>query len=170
MGLKVSIFTAILSLLISCKKGVKVEDTSAKKGENIEKITEATSQFEDLEGNPIAIADYKGKRVLLNYWATWCRPCIEEMPSLLRSQAILEKENYIFLLASDQTLEVIKDFKEKRNFDFKYIKYKGSWAEEQINSLPTTYIYNEEGEKVEKIIGGVVWDSPEVLQKLKETH
>ncbi len=155
MGLKVSIFTAILSLLISCKKGVKVEDTSAKKGENIEKITEATSQFEDLEGNPIAIADYKGKRVLLNYWATWCRPCIEEMPSLLRSQAILEKENYIFLLASDQTLEVIKDFKEKRNFDFKYIKYNGSWAEEQINSLPTTYIYNEEGEKVEKIIGGV---------------
>lgn len=170
MGLKVSIFTAILSLLISCKKGVKVEDTSAKKGENIEKITEATSQFEDLEGNPIAIADYKGKRVLLNYWATWCRPCIEEMPSLLRSQAILEKENYIFLLASDQTLEEIKDFKEKRNFDFKYIKYNGSWAEEQINSLPTTYIYNEEGEKVEKIIGGVVWDSPEVLQKLKETH
>lgn len=170
MGLKVSVFTAILSLLISCKNGVKVEVTSAKKVDNTEKITEAASQFEDLEGNPIAIADYKGKRVLLNYWATWCRPCIEEMPSMLRSQAILEKENYIFLLASDQTLEDIKAFKEKRGFDFKYIKYNGSWAEQQISSLPTTYIYNEEGEKVEKIVGGVTWDSPEVIKKLKDTH
>ena len=79
------------------------------------------------------------------------------MPSLLRSQAILEKENYIFLLASDQSLGVIKAFKEEREFDFIFIKYSGSWTDQQINSLPTTFIYNEEGEKVEKIVGGVTW-------------
>ncbi len=170
MWLKNSVFVAVLTLLLSCKKTVKDEHTSLKKTNDIGKITQGTSLFEDLEGNPIAIADYKGKRILLNYWATWCRPCIEEMPSLLRSQAILEKENYIFLLASDQSLAVIKAFKQRQDFDFKFIKYNGSWAEQQISSLPTTFIYNEEGEKVEKIVGGVTWDSPEVIQKLKDTH
>lgn len=167
---KVFIFTAILTLLLSCKKGSKVDANSPEKGNKTEKSIQVSSQFEDLEGNPISITDYKGKRVLLNYWATWCRPCLEEMPSMLRSQAILEKENYIFLLASDQSIEVIKTFKEKRSLDFNFVKYNGSWAEHQISSLPTTYIYNEEGEKVEKIIGGVTWDSPEVIQKLKATH
>jgi len=170
MRVKISVFAAILSLLISCKKAVKGEGTSPKKAHNTEKITETASQFEDLEGNPIAITDFKGKRVLLNYWATWCRPCIEEMPSMLRSQAILEKENYIFLLASDQSLDVIKAFKQRQEFDFKFIKYNGSWAEQEISSLPTTFIYNEKGEKVEKIVGGVTWDSPEVIKKLKDTH
>ena len=170
MRLKISIFAAILALLLSCKKTVKDKHTSSIKVNDTEKIKETASQFKDLEGNPIAISDYKGKRILLNYWATWCRPCIEEMPSLLRSQAILEKENYIFLLASDQSLDVIKAFKQRQDFDFKFIKYNGSWAEQQISSLPTTFIYNEEGEKVEKIVGGVTWDSPEVIQKLKDTH
>ena len=170
MRLKISIFITILALLISCKKTVNDKYSSRKEANNSEKITEAASQFEDLDGNPIAISDYKGKRILLNYWATWCRPCLEEMPSLLRSQAILEKENYIFLLASDQSLGVIKAFKEEREFDFIFIKYSGSWTDQQINSLPTTFIYNEEGEKVEKIVGGVTWDAPEVIQKLKDTH
>jgi len=170
MRLKISVFAAILSLLLSCKKVVKGEGTSPKKAHNTEKITETASQFEDLEGNPISLADYKGKRLILNFWATWCRPCLEEMPSMQRSQAILKKENYIFLLASDQPLTVIKAFQIKRGFNLKFIKYNGSWAEREITSLPTTYIYNEAGEKVEKIVGGVVWDSPEVIEKLKDTH
>jgi thiol-disulfide isomerase/thioredoxin len=170
MRLLFSLYTFLLLLLIACKPGVKEEGAANKKGVETDQMIKTENQFEDLEGNVLMIADYKGKRVLLNYWATWCRPCIEEMPSMLRSQAILEKENYIFLLASDQSLETIKAFKEKRGFDFKFIRYSGSWAKQEINSLPTTFIYNEEGEKVEKIVGGVTWDAPEVIQKLKDTH
>ncbi len=170
MRLRFTAYAILLLLLIQCKPGVREEGAEDKGGILKEQLTKTEIQFEDLEGNPLTIADYKGKRVLLNYWATWCRPCIEEMPSMLRSQAILEKENYIFLLASDQSLETIKAFKEKRGFDFKFIKYTGSWAEQEINSLPTTFIYNEGGEKVEKIVGGVSWDAPEVIQKLKDTH
>jgi peroxiredoxin len=170
MRLSFSVYAILLLILIACKPIVKDKGAVNKKGIVTEQMTKKEIQFEDLEGNPITIADYKGKKVLLNYWATWCRPCIEEMPSMLRSQAILEKENYIFLLASDQSLATIKAFKEKRGFDFKFVKYSGSWGEQEINSLPTTFIYNEEGEKVEKIVGGVTWDAPEVIQKLKDTH
>ncbi|MGB5359128.1 TlpA family protein disulfide reductase [Eudoraea sp.] len=170
MRLKVTALAIILVLLISCKMVVKEEETDEGESAVAEKLATPESQFEDIEGNPLSLAEYKGKRIILNFWATWCRPCLEEMPSMQRSQAILEKENYIFLLASDQPLPVIKAFQIRRGFDLKFIKYNGSWSEQEITTLPTTYIYNEAGEKVEKIVGGVVWDSPEVIQKLKDTH
>ncbi|TFG76532.1 MAG: TlpA family protein disulfide reductase [Flavobacteriales bacterium] len=133
-----------------------------------EKVAKVTDQYEDLEGQPVALADYKGKKVLLNYWATWCRPCIEEMPSLLRSQALLQNENFVVLLASDQSVETIKKFKQARGFDFTYLKFNGSMAQLGINALPVTFIYNEAGEQVEKILGGVDWDAPETIQMLKK--
>jgi len=123
--------------------------------------------FEDLEGHPVALADFKGKKVLLNFWATWCRPCLEEMPSLERAQVILEKENYVFLLASEQSIPTISDFKTKKDFEFKYLKLNGTLAAQQINALPTTFIYNTAGEKIETILGGVVWDSDAMIEKLK---
>jgi len=170
MWLKILFFSLILTLLISCNNILNNQQISEKKVPNSEKLLQTVNQFVDLEGRPVTISDYKGKRVLLNFWATWCRPCIEEMPSLLRAQEILKKEGYIFLLASDQSVKVIKAFKAKKGFDFTFIKYNGSWAQQEIDALPTTFIYNKAGEKVEKIVGEVVWDSPEVLQRLKDTH
>lgn len=124
--------------------------------------------FEDLEGNTIELSDFKGKKILLNYWATWCRPCIEEMPSLLRAQEILKKENYVFLLASDQSLEKIEAFVTKKKFDFRFVKFNGSLAEMGVNALPTTFIYNEAGERVLKIVGQTEWDSDEVIDRFKK--
>ncbi|MEO9512127.1 MAG: TlpA disulfide reductase family protein [Flavobacteriaceae bacterium] len=123
--------------------------------------------YEDLEGNQILLTNYKGKRILLNFWATWCKPCIEEMPALLRSKNILDKENYIFLLASDQSVEKIKAFKEKHNLDFNFIRFTGSLSQLRIYALPTTFIYNESGEKVDEISGAALWDSQQMIDKLK---
>ena len=131
------------------------------------KIKTTTSLYEDLDGNPIALSDFKGKRVLLNFWATWCRPCIEEMPSLIKAKEVLEKENYIFLLATDQPIKTIKSFKEKKNFDFNYVKLNGAFAQLGIKALPVTFIYNENGDKVDQISGAVEWDSQEMINRLK---
>ncbi|APQ19419.1 thiol:disulfide interchange protein [Maribacter hydrothermalis] len=126
------------------------------------------ASYEDLEGNPIELSQYKGKRVLLNYWATWCRPCIEEMPDMEKAQLVLEQENYIFLFASDQSIKKITDFKNKRGFNLKYIKYNGMYAEQAISALPVTLIYNEVGEQVHRFDGGLKWDSPEMIEKLRQ--
>jgi peroxiredoxin len=162
----------LLGLFLGCKETGKetVNDSVQVKAEGAENKVPHAALFEDLEGHPVALADYRGKKVLLNYWATWCRPCIEEMPSLLRSRALLEKENFVILLASDQSVETIKKFKQARGFDFNYLKFNGSLAEQQINALPVTFIYNEAGEQVEKILGGVDWDAPETIEMLKKVR
>ena len=160
----------VLSISILGCKEVKEEQKTAAESTTIEVEKASISLYEDLDGNPVELTDYKGKRILLNYWATWCRPCIEEMPDLLKLQGILEEENYVFLFASDQSLKKIVAFKEARGFDFKYIKYNGAYAEQKINALPVTLVYNEAGEQVSRFDGGMTWDSPEMIEKLRKIH
>lgn len=167
MVLKRILAIVCLLLFLGCKEAPKKEAQSTAVETVIPEVEELVSTFQDLEGNPIELTDYKGKKVFLNYWATWCRPCIEEMPAIERLQTVLEKENYVFLLASDQDFKKISKFKAARDFDFKYIKFNGNLAAQQITALPVTIIYNEVGEPVERFDGGEIWDSPEMIQKLK---
>lgn len=156
----------LLITFMSCKtdqdkKSERARVTSEKK------ISETKSSFEDLDGYPVELADFKGKRVLLNYWATWCRPCIEEMPALLLAQEALKDDNYVFLLASDQSIEKIKEFKAKKKFDFNFLKFNGSLTDMKINALPATFIYSESGKFRNRIDGATAWDSPKILDKLR---
>lgn len=165
MKLKLHLLVVVLAVFAACKDSKKETSRDAKiASSSVQTLT--TSHYEDLEGNTIELDQYKGKRILLNFWATWCRPCIEEMPALLKAQSRLEKEGYVFLLASDQSTETIKKFKAKKNFDFNFIKFTGSLAQLKIQALPTTFIYNEKGEKVDEITGGVEWDSQEIIGRL----
>lgn len=165
MKLKLYLLVVVLVVFAACKDSKKETSSDAKIASSSVQ-TVPTSHYEDLEGNTIELDQYKGKRILLNFWATWCRPCIEEMPALLKAQSKLEKEGYVFLLASDQSTETIKKFKAKKNFDFNFIKFTGSLAQLKIQALPTTFIYNEKGEKVDEITGGVEWDSEEIIDRL----
>ena len=160
------LFLMILVTSLSCKNSAK-EQVERRSDEPVQRVVIPESSFIDMDGNPVELSDYKGKRVLLNYWATWCRPCIEEMPSLLHAQEVLRAENYVFLLASDQSLEKIKAFKAKKQFDFAFLKFNGSLADMQINALPATFIYNESGQFMKRIDGATEWDSPLLLDKLK---
>jgi len=154
-----------VAMVVGCKEVKTKAPESVTAENNKEQVPTAT--YEDLEGNPIELSDYKGKRVLLNYWATWCRPCIEEMPDMEKAQTILEKDNYVFLFASDQSVEKINKFKEARGFQLDYIKFNGAYAEENVSALPATFIYNEIGEQVLRFDGGLKWDSPEMIEKLR---
>lgn len=156
----------VLMILFSCKEAPPAETKEIGTTPE-EALSPNTAEYTDLEGNALAIKDFKGKRVLLNYWATWCRPCIEEMPDLLKLQSHLAQENYIFLLASDQSIQKIKDFKSAKGYDFNFIKYNGSYAQHQINALPVTIIYNAAGEQVSRFDGGMSWDTPEMVKQLK---
>ncbi|WP_291870865.1 TlpA disulfide reductase family protein [Maribacter sp.] len=163
----VCIAVSILLFLCACKQTGKNTIEFTKVKANSVEVPVKESLYEDLNGNHILLTKYKGKRVLLNFWATWCKPCIEEMPALLRAKRILEKENYIFLLASDQSVEKIKTFKEEFNFEFNFIRFTGSFPQLKIYALPKTFIYNEKGEKVDEISGAVTWDSQEIINRLK---
>ena len=166
MPTKTTLLTVLFITLFSCKEAQKEKATPPEsKPEPVEKL--ATSTYEDLAGTPIELADYKGKRVLVNYWATWCRPCIEEMPDLLELQEILATENYVFVLASDESTKKIENFKQKRGFDFNFIKYNGTYSELNIDALPVSFVYNEAGEEVLRFDGAMEWTTPELLEQLK---
>jgi len=166
MKINHSLFLIMVVFFMACNE--KKETKSIQKEQIVEaKINSETAAYIDLEGNPVELSDYKGKRVLLNFWATWCRPCIEEMPSLLRTEGLLENDNYTILLVTDQSLKTIASFKDRKGYNFKYIKYSGSFADLGIKALPKTFIYNEEGEKVEEISEAMEWDAPEILERLK---
>jgi len=157
--LLIAFFTIVL---IACQSATTKKETTPPKNIKTPKIS-----YVDLSGAEVKLSDYKGKKVLVNYWATWCGPCIKEMPALLKAQEILKESNYVFLLVSDESAEKISNFKSKKSYDFNFLKLKGSFDLLGIYALPTTYVYNEKGEKVKEIVGSVIWDSKEMIQTLK---
>lgn len=149
-----------IALFMGCNTSEKNEKSQKN---SIKKYT----YFRDLEGNSIDISDYDGKRVVLNFWATWCGPCKKEMPDLLAAQAILEKENYVFLLISDESTQMIRNFKEHSGYNFNFLKTSISMVDEGIYVLPTTFVFDDKGNLAERIIGAVAWNSAEMINKLK---
>ena len=156
------LFFITVLFFFGCKDSKKPTSKSENTIENL-------SYLVDLEGNPYNTSNLKGKKVLLNFWATWCGPCKKEMPDLLEAQKILIKENYVFLLVSDESQAQISEFKKKTKYDFTFLKATKSAASLGVYALPTTYIYNEKGQKVDQIVGSVKWDSEKMIAKLKNS-
>ena len=133
---------------------------------DLERLQLKTS-FVDLSENKLDLSAYKEEKIVINYWATWCRPCIKEMPSLKKAEEILEDYGYTFLLVSDETISKISKFKNERNFDFNFLKSIKSFETLGIYSMPTSYIFDENGKIIETIVGAIEWDSEEMINKLK---
>lgn len=111
----------------------------------------------DLKHRPIDLKQYEGKTVFINFWATWCKPCIEEMPSIEKVQNILKNEDLVFLLASGESAEEIDAFRNAHDYKFNYARIENS-EELGIQVLPTTFIFNPEGELVFSEAGNRKWD------------
>ena len=144
---------------LSCKESEKIK---------VSDVSVSLEHFVDLKGKSLDLSSLKGKKVLINYWATWCAPCKKEMPDLLEAQEILLKENYVFLLVSDETNEQIQNFKNETNYNFTFLQSLQSLSKSGIYALPTTFVYNENGKEVKKIIGAVKWNSEKTITQLKE--
>ena len=149
------------SVLIGCNSS-----TSQNSNRNNLELNQTKSIYLDLENNEVNLSSFKGKKILINYWATWCGPCIQEMPSLLRAQEQLKSE-YVFLLVSEESTQRISRFKSRKKFNFNYIRSRVSLASIGIYSLPITIIYDEEGKEIKTIEGSVVWDSKRMIKQLK---
>lgn len=138
--------------LFGCKEN---GNTSASNTEKVPRIKEV--RLTDLDQQPVDLSIYKGKTVFINFWATWCRPCIEELPSIEKAQNLLRNKDVIFLLASNESLEEIEDFKNNQHYKLKYVRVENSEAL-NIQALPTTFIFSPEGKLVYSETGYRKWD------------
>jgi thiol-disulfide isomerase/thioredoxin len=125
-------------------------------------------RFEDGQGKTLSLADFRGKVVLLNIWATWCAPCRREMPTLERLQAELGGPDFeVVALSIDRKgLPVVKEFYEElglRELGM-YVDASGK-APRELRALgvPTTLLIDRDGNEVGRLAGPAEWDSPEMV-------
>jgi len=121
--------------------------------------------FTDTAETPLTLADFKGKVVLLNYWATWCAPCVEEMPSLERLQARLGGADFTILAVSvdRQGLSIVEPFLARIGIKSLPIYLDRSGASMRafaVRGLPTTMVIDRDGNEAGRLEGMADWESP----------
>jgi len=146
--------------------GCNLANTKNENLSDLESLQLKTS-FVDLNEKEIDLSVFKEGKIVVSYWATWCGPCIKEMPSIKRAEKILAEYGYTFLLVSDETISKISKFKNEWDFDFNFLRSSKSFETLGVYSMPTSYIFDENGKIIETIVGAIEWDSEEMINKLK---
>ena len=126
----------------------------------------AKIKLTDLENHAIKLDTYKGKTIFINFWATWCKPCVEEMLSIEKAQSIMKDNEVVFLLASSEGIEEIKEFSRNHNYQFNYV-HLGNGEALNLQALPTTFIFNPKGSLVFSEMGSRNWDENENINLIK---
>jgi len=124
----------------------------------------------DVHGKKVSLTGFRGKVVILNFWATWCGPCEAEMPSLNNLYQELKSRGLVVIAISvDPTEKSVLSFIAEKKLTFPVVMdknkevYFDSYA---VVGLPTTFIIDRSGVLLEKIIGEQQWDSAKTKEKI----
>lgn len=173
------VFLLILALLIIPEtrqtlqvllhKGLKYINQSAliKKEDRIS-VTHTNWQLKSDANTTLDFRDTEGKVVFINFWATWCPPCIAEMPNL---QALYNdyKEKVVFLFVTSDDIETVEKFKTKKEFNFQVFTPLNDVPKElTTRSIPRTFIINRLGEIVVDESRAVDWNSIKIRNQLDQ--
>jgi len=119
-------------------------------------LTASQLKLTDLNGKEINLSDYEGKTVFVNLWATWCRPCIQEMPSIAELEGKLAGKNIVFFFASDEEIDKVIKFKESRGLTSHFVRVENPEVL-GIEALPTTFIFDGDGNLLFSEVGYRNW-------------
>ena len=120
----------------------------------------------DMDGKAVKLEDFAGKPIFLNFWATWCGPCVSEMGSIEKASQQF-KDEIVFLAVSNEAPSLIKSYLKRNKFSFNFARMEGSYLDVYVVALPTTMLINAKGELVEEEEGFRDWNSAGSLQKLR---
>lgn len=132
-----------------------------------------TDSFDAPDGSRTSLEAFRGKPVLVNLWATWCGPCVKEMPTLDALAGRTQGKLVVLTIAQDiKGREVVVPWFEKRGF-----KHLGAYVDSEnklglnyaSGMLPTTILYDGAGKEVWRVIGGMDWNGPRANTLLAET-
>ncbi len=130
------------------------------------KLSSYDWQLMSLEKKVVNFNSFRDRVVVVNFWATWCPPCIAEMPSF--EKLYLEyKKDVIFLFVANDDKDKVEKFMEKNKYQIPvYFMTSENPQELESNSLPTTYIINKNGEIIVEKIGAADWNSNNIHEIL----
>ena len=127
--------------------------------------------LEDLGGNSYTLADYRGQVVLVNFWASWCSPCLVEMPGIQRlKQAMADTPFAILAVNSKESKSVIWRFRNLLRVNFTLLMdTDGAVTKDwDVQIYPTSYLIGPDGDIRFVAYGAMDWDSEEVMQVIDE--
>ena len=134
-------------------------------------MTAPDFRLPDLQGKTQRLSDYRGKVVFLNFWATWCKPCKEEMPSMQVLWENLKNQDFMMLAVSMDRVTTTKDipsFVESLKLSFPILT--DSWGQTdkryKLMGVPETYIIDQNGVLREKVIGPRDWTRRESIETI----
>jgi len=110
--------------------------------------------IQNLKGEKVDMNGFKGQPLIINYWATWCAPCIDEFPYFEEIKEELDGKT-TFIMISDQSLETINSFLEKNSSSLTFVKSEKSLSDYQIDVLPITYFFDSNGKLSSKHVGSI---------------
>lgn len=134
------------------------------------RLPEAT--FADADGATVRLSEFRGRVVLVNFWATWCAPCVREMPSLARLQERLGGPEFTVVAVSEdrEGREVVVPFVNKHGLAGLPVYYDGSGTASRalgVTGIPTSLLIDRRGREVGRLQGAAEWDAPDALALIR---
>lgn len=150
---------AFFMVLQGCDRGARPELV----GHSAPDFTVSDSQ------RTLSLHDYKGQVVVLNFWASWCAPCIEEMPSLIQMQHNMRDRVTVLAVATDHDPDMYRKFIRDHNVDLITVNDPAQKSSDTYGTSgwPETYIIDRKGIVRRKFIGPVEWTSPAIVAYLE---
>lgn len=150
------------------QKGLAMFSPSVIDEEDRVVLTDYNWQLVDENGLAYNFNDARGKVVFINFWATWCPPCIAEMPSMEKLYQDY-KDDVDFLFVSNETQEVISKFKKKNDYEFLvHASLTANPEQLETSSIPRTFVLDQQGNIVIDKSGAADWNSKSVRKLLDD--
>ncbi len=142
-------------------------DVPAEEGTETE-MADFSLELRDTQGNPVSLSDYKGKVIFINVWASWCPPCIAEMPGIdALHKKLPEGEVEMMMVSVDEDFERAKQFVKRKGYGFKIYTVEGELPDfYEAKTLPTTFVIDSEGKLAYKTRDMYDYNSEEFRQFL----
>ena len=110
----------------------------------------------------------KGRTVFLNCWATWCGPCVAEMPSIDEARKQLDSTKIVFIAIAKESEDVLRSFIQRNDYGLTFGMPVRSFKELGVNAYPTTYIIDKKGHVAFSEIGGADWSDAARLAQIRQ--
>lgn len=121
----------------------------------------------NIEGEDFDVNSLSEEFIFVNYWATWCKPCIAEMPSIESLKADMEGQSIAFLIISDESLKKIQGYLTDKEYSMTFLKKVLIENEKKMASFPQTYLINQKGEILFEKTGSAEWNSDQMKEKIR---
>ena len=159
-----SLILFLFILVVSCQSKAPAENvtTAAANPFSLKEV-----RFQRMDGTEFGLAPEQKAYTVLHFWATWCKPCLAEFPELKAALPRLQSDSVAFFLATEEDMNQIRAFEEKRNFGLEFLHLKeATLADFEVHALPTTLVLDRQGKVVYRNMGQLNWQDVTSIEDL----